>query len=43
MENRFEVFTVSIANISRLIRKIENQEMKDLNLRSFHVECLYYL
>ena len=43
MENRFEVFTVSIANISRLIRKIENQEMKNLNLRSFHVECLYYL
>ena len=43
MENRFEMFTVSIARISRAIRKIENQEMKDMHLRSFHVECLYYL
>lgn len=43
MENRFEMFTVSIARISRAIRKIENLEMKDMHLRSFHVECLYYL
>lgn len=43
MENRFEMFTVLIARISRAIRKIENQEMKDMHLRSFHVECLYYL
>ena len=40
---RFETFTVLIANISRSIRKIKTLEMESLNLKSTHVSCLYYL
>lgn len=43
MEERFEMFTVLIAKISRSIRKIKNQEMADYNLKSPHISCLYYL
>lgn len=43
MQERFETFTVLINRISRNIRKIKNQEMKEYNLRSVHVSCLYYL
>lgn len=43
MKESFEKFTVSITNISRVIRKIENIEMEAYKLRSAHVECLYYL
>ncbi len=43
MIQRFETFTVLIANISRSIRKIKTLEMESLNLKSTHVSCLYYL
>ena len=43
MLERFETFTVLINKISRNIRKIENLEMADYNLRSPHVSCLYHL
>ena len=43
MHQRFETFTVLIANISRSIRKIKTQEMESLNLKGTHVSCLYYL
>lgn len=43
MEKRFETFTVLINRISRNIRKIENQEMIEYNLRSQHISCLYHL
>ena len=43
MLQRFETFTVLIANISRSIRKIKTLEMESLNLKSTHVSCLYYL
>lgn len=43
MKERFELFTVLIAKISRNIRKIKNQEMADYDLRSSHISCLYYL
>ena len=43
MEERFRTFTVLIANISRCIRRIKTEEMSDLNLKSPHVSCLYYL
>lgn len=43
MEARFETFTVLINRISRNIRKIENHEMADYNLRSTHIACLYHL
>lgn len=43
MENRFELFTVSISKIGRSIRKIKTKEMEEFNLTSVHVSCLYYL
>ena len=43
MNKRFETFTLLISRISRNIRKIENQEMAEYNLRSPHISCLYHL
>ncbi|MBQ8229154.1 MAG: transcriptional regulator [Clostridia bacterium] len=43
MEERFKTFTVLIAKISRNIRKIKTEEMSEMNLKSPHVSCLYYL
>ena len=43
MNKRFETFTLLINRISRNIRKIENQEMAEYNLRGNHISCLYYL
>ena len=43
MNHRFENFTVSIARIARAIKRIENYEMAQWNLRSSHISCLYYL
>ena len=43
MENRFELFTTLIAKCSRSIKRIKNIEMKEFNLKSPHVSCLYYL
>ena len=39
----FETFTLLINRISRNIRKIENREMAEYNLRSPHISCLYHL
>ncbi len=43
MKERFETFTVLINRISRNIRKLKNLEMKEYNLKSAHISCLYYL
>ena len=43
MENRYELFTTLINSISRNIRRIKTKTMKDVNLKSHHVSCLYYL
>ncbi len=43
MEERFKAFTVLVASISRSIRKIKTNEMAELDLKSPHVSCLYYL
>lgn len=43
MEDRFEMFTMHIAKISRNIRKIKTEEVAEFNLKSPHVNCLYYL
>ena len=43
MEERFNTFTVLIANINRCIHKIKTEEMAEHHLRSSHVSCLYYL
>ena len=40
---RYEKFTVLINKIGRSIRRIENKEMSEYNLRSTQVSCLYYL
>lgn len=43
MEQRFRNFTVLITKIARSIRKIKTEEMDELNLKSPHVSCLYYM
>lgn len=43
MEERFQLFTVLIAGISRSIYRIKTEEMSEFELRSSHVSCLYYL
>ena len=43
MDERFEIFTVLLNRINRNIRKIKNEEMKNYELRSPHISCLYYL
>ena len=43
MKERFETFTILINRINRNIRKIENQEMSEYNLRSAHISCLFHL
>ncbi len=43
MDERFKTFTVLIASIGRSIRKIKTEEMAELELKSPHVSCLYYL
>lgn len=40
---RYDTFTVLIAKISRSIRKIKSEEMKDFGLQGANVSCLYYL
>lgn len=41
--NRFENFTILISKINRNIKKIENLEMAEYNLKNVHGSCLYYL
>ena len=43
MQERFQMFTVLIAKISRSIRRIKTEEMAEFGLKSPHVSCLYYL
>ncbi|MBR2336306.1 MAG: MarR family transcriptional regulator [Clostridia bacterium] len=43
MKERFETFTVLIAEINRSIKKLKNSEMAEYGLRSAHISCLYYL
>ncbi len=43
MIERFELFTVLIANLARNIRRIKTEEMARWSLKSHHVSCIYYL
>ena len=43
MQERFQTFTTLIARLNRCIRKIKTEEMAELDLKSPHVSCLYYL
>lgn len=41
--DRFENFTILISSINRNIKKIENLEMAEYNLKNVQGSCLYYL
>ncbi len=43
MQERFEMFTVLVAEIGRCIYRIKAEEMHEFALRGSHVNCLYYL
>lgn len=43
MDDRFEMFTVLIAEIGRCIYRIKAEEMGGIALRGSHVNILYYL
>ena len=43
MQERFQTSTLLNAQISRQIRRIKAEEMANLELKSGHVSCLYYL
>ena len=43
IQNRFELFTTAITQISRSLQKIKNKEMLPLGLRGAHVMYLFYL
>lgn len=43
MQERFETFTVLIANLARSIHRIKTEEMAEFDLKSSHVSCIYYL
>lgn len=43
MENRFENFTFRILQVSKLIQRIKNYEMKEFGLKAVHVMCIFYL
>lgn len=43
MQERFNEFTVLVANINRCIHKIKSEEMRGFDLKSSHVSCLYYV
>jgi DNA-binding MarR family transcriptional regulator len=43
MYHRYKDFTVLITKISRSIKRIKTFEMEEINLKSSHVSCLYYL
>ena len=43
MKDRFKTFTVLISKISRCIKRIKAEVMRDFNLKCPHISCLYYL
>lgn len=43
MEERYQVFTGLILNISRCIQKIKNSEVAELGLKGKQVQCLFFL
>ena len=43
MKERFQTFTVLVANLNRCIYKIKTEEMAEYDLKSSHVSCLYYI
>lgn len=43
MTSRYDMFTVLINRASRNIRRIKTEETVELDLKSPHVSCLYYI
>ncbi len=43
MEERYQMFTTLITKCARSVKRIKNNEMAGMNLKSFYVSCLYYL
>ena len=43
MPTRYNNFKVLITKIARGIHKVEEKEMEQINLKSQHISCLYYL
>ncbi len=43
MKDRFQTFTRLISGISRSIYRIKMEAMAEFELRSSHMECLYYI
>lgn len=43
MENVFEVFTITVLKLNKLVQKIKNYEMREYGLKTIHVMCIYYL
>ena len=41
--NSFEIFSTTIAQISKSIQKIKSREMSKFGLRGAHVMCLFFL
>jgi DNA-binding MarR family transcriptional regulator len=43
MATKYNNFKVLITRIARGIHRVEENEMKQINLKSQHISCLYYL
>ena len=43
MQDRFETFTTLVSKINRNLKRIKAEEMKAFNLKSTHLNCIYYL
>ncbi len=43
MATKYNNFKVLITKIARGIHKVEEKEMQQINLKSQHISCLYYL
>ncbi len=43
MEERYQMFTTLIAKCARSVKRIKNNEMSGMNMKSSYVSCLYYL
>ncbi|MCR5349906.1 MAG: DUF4364 family protein [Acholeplasmatales bacterium] len=43
MATRYNNFKILITKIAKSIHKVEEKEMQQINLKSQHISCLYYL
>lgn len=43
MEDRFETFAHTVAQLNRAVQKIKSLEMQEIGLKGTHTMCLYYL